>query len=450
MIDYAATRQNLKEWIQSPAFDEYLKTTRPQPKWRFVVGGILTLTPVFPLGIWALVSGLRRSKSQKQARLVTKSEAANWEPIACAIVIANSQALTIPGAQAPSVLVGAFDYDDDYFEDLYDFSMEVMALYGAEPGTVAPEHRQVAELINDDIYRPQRRRPVPPNLSRGRALLLFDAIVESNHFPQGQIDSPIVVCASDPLRSGPIIHLPLDLVVMQDKAAGSADAYDPNIIKHTSPVTQPPLVAPAGNSAELLEAHMTRYFGEPETVFHEIISTTVHIDIHFIPASEERPWQTIVTTGMSDLPMTTPAGAEEYRRAELMLRLPPSWPLDEASLRDEPNYFPLRQLKFLARFVHEYETWLCHGHTIPNGAPAEPYAEGIPFSGVLLSHPYWAEEGAAAATLPDGSPVHFWSLSFVHDSEMAFKLENGAEDLLEKLIAQGYGDYLEPRREPCV
>ena len=166
-----------------------------------------------------------------------------------------------------------------------------------------------------------------------------------------------------------------------------------------------------------------------------------------IPPSKERPWHTIVTTGMSDIPMNAPEGAEDYRLAELLLRLPPNWPLTEEAIKDERNYWPLHALKFLARFAHEYETWLCYGHTMPNGNPPEPYAEGVPFSGMLLSHPFWANDEAGQCHLPDGNIVHFWSLNPIYSSEMDFKLENGADALVEKLIEQGYGDYVEIRRE---
>ena len=39
--------------------------------------------------------------------------------------------------------------------------------------------------------------------------------------------------------------------------------------------------------------------------------------------------QAEITSGMSDLPMSAPPGAEECRYAELMISLPPSWLLDK-------------------------------------------------------------------------------------------------------------------------
>ena len=447
MIDFNATRANLKQWIQSPAFESYLKRQYPLPKWRFILGGLLTISPAFPIGIGLLINGFRKRSSRKQERVLARREAQSWEPIVCAIVIVNSRALATPGSIAPAALVGAFGFSDDaYMEELFDLMIEVGGLYGSDPKTVPAEHHAFTTLINDDNYHSGRRRPLPNHYCKKVPFQLFDAILESNFFPSNQVDSPLAICAGSPLTSSTFAHLPPEIVVWNEEE----EPYEPNIIKHQRPAQEPALVAPVSENLEPLEKHIERYFGEPSFVYHELVSTTIHLDLHMIPPSKERPWHTIVTTGMSDIPMNVPEGAEEFRLAELMLRLPPEWPLSQEDLKDEKNYWPLRQLKMLARFPHEVETWLCYGHTIPNGQPAEPYAEGVPFTGLLLGEPYWAEEDAAQCTLPDGHVVNFWSLFPTFESEMDFKLKNGADPLLEKLIEQGYGDYVESRREPVV
>jgi hypothetical protein len=33
---------------------------------------------------------------------------------------------------------------------------------------------------------------------------------------------------------------------------------------------------------QLVEAHISQHLGEPETVFHELVSDLVHIDVHII------------------------------------------------------------------------------------------------------------------------------------------------------------------------
>src|SRR6478736_6629065 len=100
-----------------------------------------------------------------------------------------------------------------------------------------------------------------------------------------------------------------------------------------------------------IDAHITEHFGPVENVFHEIISPYVHIDLHIVMPTEERPAITVVTSGMSERPMRSPAG-DLY--AELMLVLPSTWPTpDDPDFESPSGYWPYRLLKELARLPHE-------------------------------------------------------------------------------------------------
>src|ERR1019366_7903681 len=90
-----------------------------------------------------------------------------------------------------------------------------------------------------------------------------------------------------------------------------------------------------------------------------------HVDIQVVLPTPERAFTTLITSGMSDRPMTTPKGQESRAYTELVLSLLQDWPLDEDSLRDERFYWPIRLLKTLARFPHEYKTWIFAKNTIP-------------------------------------------------------------------------------------
>jgi hypothetical protein len=139
---------------------------------------------------------------------------------------------------------------------------------------------------------------------------------------------------------------------------------------------------------EEVEAHVEKYIDKVETVFHEIISDIIHMDVLLIPATKDRPYHLLVTSGVSDEPMKIPEGLEQYRRAELLFALLPDWPLTQEAFNDENNYWPVRWLKEIGRLPHEYETWIGWGHTIPNGDPPERIAN-TGFVGVMLTLPYW-------------------------------------------------------------
>jgi len=58
-----------------------------------------------------------------------------------------------------------------------------------------------------------------------------------------------------------------------------------------------------------------------------------------------------------------------WRWAELVLCLSRDWPVGQTDINDERHFWPLPWLWKLARFPHEYRTWLGYGHTVPNGDP---------------------------------------------------------------------------------
>jgi hypothetical protein len=127
--------------------------------------------------------------------------------------------------------------------------------------------------------------------------------------------------------------------------------------------------------------------------------------------------------------MAVPDGAEHLRRAELMLRLPATWPLSQEDLKKEENYWPLRWLKQLVRFPHVLHTWLSAGHSVPNGEPAEPLHASVQFTGWVLTRPSVGGEGFESLECSDGELIHFFSVVPVFTSEMDLKLREGMESL---------------------
>lgn len=295
------------------------------------------------------------------------------------------------------------------------------------------------------IAAARSRRPVPPPLNVGN-LTLFDTVLQGNFFDAKSIDSPFVVCMAAPGPKGSILQLPAHLAVF----TAPPETRNPNIIRHQAPTEPPLLVAPHSDNLDAVENHITTHLGDPATVFHELVSTTVHIDIHIVAPTPDKPWVSLVTSGMSDLPMTVPEGAEDWRFAELMIRLPADWPLGQEEFKDERNYWPVRWLKQLARFPHEYQTWLSYGHSIPNGDPPEPLAPGLPFAGLVISPPWIGGEAFSTLYLNDGTPVHFWSLIPLHPSEIEFKLKHGSDELFQRLAAAGASDLFNASRSPVA
>ena len=209
-----------------------------------------------------------------------------------------------------------------------------------------------------------------------------------------------------------------------------------------------------GEIIEPIERHIEKHLGRADNVLHEIVSDLVHIDIHVVPPRPERPFYTLVTSGMSEAPMTTPAEASDWRFAEVMICLPATWDLgigaatDPANgpLADENNYWPVRLLKWAARLPHEYDTWLGYGHTVGNGDPPAPFSPATKMDSVILlpsmkvPKEFWTLESTSGRT------THFWSLWPLYGEEVAFKMKYGADPLWDKLVDAGVTDLLDPSR----
>ncbi len=150
-----------------------------------------------------------------------------------------------------------------------------------------------------------------------------------------------------------------------------------------------------------IEDHLQQHIGSG-MVFHELISGYIHLDVHLIYPTPTHNYYTLVTSGMSDLPMHVPDGYEFLQHAELMLCLPPHWPLEQSDFKDEANYWPIRLLKTLGRLPHQYDTWLGIGHSMPNGDPPAPFADNTALCGAILATPrLFGDEFAELTVRPD-------------------------------------------------
>ncbi|WDM75197.1 suppressor of fused domain protein [Xanthomonas cucurbitae] len=202
--------------------------------------------------------------------------------------------------------------------------------------------------------------------------------------------------------------------------------------------------APARGQAciEQISAHIEQHLGPISSVLHEIISDAVHLDVHVVPASEDTPYLRLVTSGMSDLPMPLPDGVEAPQYVELMLSLPADWPMQQSNLEDPRHYWPIRLLKSLARLPHKFDTWLGFGHTIPNGHPAEPYAPGVRFDGAILLPPVSTPEEFGHLVIDTEKTIVFMTIVPLYPEEMALKLEEGSDALLDRFDARGIQDII--------
>ena len=196
--------------------------------------------------------------------------------------------------------------------------------------------------------------------------------------------------------------------------------------------------------------HIERHIGPIAWVMDEKVSNYVHVDVHVVNPSPERNFITLVTSGMSEVPMKPPHGVANSRHAELVLCLPPDWPLSMEAFEDERNYWPVRLLKNLARDPHANKSWLWAGHSLVLSDPPKPFAANTEFEGAMLG---------PAATLPEEAQtirwgfrrkIHLLGVYPVHSSELEFKLTNGMHQCTELFISAGITELLDPTRPSLV
>ena len=181
---------------------------------------------------------------------------------------------------------------------------------------------------------------------------------------------------------------------------------------------------------DAVDAHIERYFGKSENVFHELVSPDIHVDIYIIPPTPERNYYILVTHGMGGHRMNVPQELTDKKleRAELLVCLPPDWQIGSEG---EQWYWPIRWLKIMARLPINEDSWLGWGHTVSNPDDA-PFAGNTKLCGIMLLNPGAFGQDSFVCPLPGGDEVNFYQMIPLYFEEMQFKLSHSADELLER------------------
>ena len=238
-----------------------------------------------------------------------------------------------------------------------------------------------------------------------------------------------------------------------DKLRGKKKEVTPGgspIYRYDSP-EEPGLRTPkeSGVYAQEVEAHFDALFpGRDSRVLHEIVSDLVHIDVHVMWPTQEQDFFVVYTTGMSDLPMTPDSSIpakdrKDLELAELFLFLPGSWPLSKDAPPPEVGWWPIQTLKFMARFPHQYHTWLGWGHTMPNGPDYAPLDSSVGFGGVVFAG---GEGRLGRLDTQDGRRLSLLHLIPAYKEEIEYKLKYGMNALMDRFQEEKVSVVLDPHR----
>lgn len=191
-----------------------------------------------------------------------------------------------------------------------------------------------------------------------------------------------------------------------------------------------------GSSPHLPERDLAyrRAFGETNVVFHERPALAPHVDVYVFEPQGDRGFFTLVTSGVSDVPMQPPPGWDEpLPRLELI------------AYAAEPRPEFANLLRVVGRFPHDHATWIGPYHTIETG----------PLFGSALDHvllvppPYEEDCEIASLTIEDAPVVLLWVVPiFATEAELA--RTEGSEALLAVCDDHGWPIVLDEQREPRV
>ena len=118
----------------------------------------------------------------------------------------------------------------------------------------------------------------------------------------------------------------------------------------------------------------------------------------------------------------------------------------EIDFKDEQYYWPVRWLKILARFPHEYKSWLCWGHTLPNGDPAKPVHASVGFDCMLLMRPKTVSTEFWTLPVRENKRVQFFAVVPLYPGETQLKLAQGTEELDRRFERYKISEIVNPKR----
>lgn len=171
--------------------------------------------------------------------------------------------------------------------------------------------------------------------------------------------------------------------------------------------------------------------------------------IHRIRPTEERPWTTLYTDGMRARVLPEPDELDDTR-VELVVACPKGWFADDdggpvqTSGADEGDWL-VELLQYVMQLPWNIDYPVFAGLVLPNGDPAEPYADGIRFCAMLIAPVASLDVDAQDVSTEEGD-VRLLSLVLLDEAELAYATAEGVEALYLRLDEHGVFEQVDPDR----
>lgn len=163
----------------------------------------------------------------------------------------------------------------------------------------------------------------------------------------------------------------------------------------------------------------------------------VHVDVYQFAPTEERPFWTLITGGMSDIQQIAPEDCEEHQaaRAEILMYVP------------APQGWMFNVLKGLAEMPFDDKTHLHWWHTVPNGRPMT--ANPSLLTSYFFMPPYVEDEEFGSLQL-DGDAVDFLWMVPITEAEREFAVTHGSQALEDRMREVDLSHILDESKKSMV
>lgn len=198
-----------------------------------------------------------------------------------------------------------------------------------------------------------------------------------------------------------------------------------------------------------LEAHIVKNFGNFKDVFHELVSPDIHLDVIVVEPTQDEPYYKLITEGAGAYKQNCPKEYEEQNGhfAEYMILLPKDWNIKSS---ESKNYWPIGELKKIARLPISCDTWLGTCHTIHSNEEMKPIDESTGFNSFILLNAVNKEGKKIDFTMKSGNHMNFYLLMPLYQEELEYEMNNGFGKFLDIIPDDDLLPVINPNRKRYV
>lgn len=196
---------------------------------------------------------------------------------------------------------------------------------------------------------------------------------------------------------------------------------------------------------ESIWEHVEEHLG-PVTAMMHFGAEAVSVDILWVAPSAERHFHTLVTCGMAERPMDPPGEAADCRHAELVICLPPRWPLVLNGAIPQGGRWPLQLIGGTALYPHRSRNWVWYGHTITAPPEEGPFAPDTLLASAVLDTPRQLPVDFQVLETDPERTIAFFNVIPIYREELRLAMWQGSVALLERLDQAGLADVVDPGR----